>query len=1036
MAYSKQAVISTGGLAYMPITISYMFRDEIRVYFDDVAAVDGTWAWVGAHDAAITFSPAIAAGVTVRVQRFTRLGAMDHDFSDGAQFLAQNLDDNYNQLLHSLQEVAESGLSGLPAEGGIAGVSSFNGRAGSILLNSADVIGALGYTPAGGSLNVKTFNGRDGDVLLTVGDVTALGFVVGGGGGGGSPTTVLNIATLRTSPSVGGTTIETRGYYTNGDGGAAKYYLDSADTTSADNGGEVIVSTDGGRWKLAKGPVYSSKQFGARGDSSYSVAGSDDTVALQRFLNYVQKTGSKGYIPSGRYRCTNQLNITDTCTIFGDGWKDVRDMVPSISPTARDWTLSTVVGTILYADFFTGTAAAQLYVTGNSVTISDMEFETNQPPPATAGWTPNAVPLAISAFRANYYEQGGNSLTVDNVMLRNHNNGIKMFGVSRGYLNNLYGQVFGSAVDVTHNGDVFRANNLHFNWSFFSGKGDPLGAQTGTNDYMDAHSQILLMGRVDNPIVSNLFTFGGQIGIHCYVDQITPDGGSTFRLQGSNIGLDNIAIGVRLDDACSVNFSNLYVYNRSNVAQSRGIHGTAVLGGGYTPQRLNLVNCDFQGSMAEAIRLEVPGVCNMSNVQVTDYNNSGGAYPAVAAYSGVTINYVNLSNTTPSATPLTQAFGTGVINGGGGGGGSGVTSFNSRTGVVNLTSTDVTDAFTATPRLFSQAGTFRATGETPPATGAGVELNFSTSLNSGFLNAYDHDTSLYKDLAIGGRNIAFKTAAAGNSAGIDSAGILHLYYPPSAADNSDKAVTSAWVRTFYTGAAKLTSFQGRTTAAAVLTSGDVTGVLGGTPMLDSSPSSSGLYSSAGTIRVTGNTPPGSGTGLQMSYNAGGYVISYNSSTAQYTDLSLGGNAIIFTNNSGPVAQFTSASEMLLGTLTDNGAYRLQVNGQIWATSATIATSDRRLKENISDLGDATRIVKGLRAVTYDFKEHATLDLPKGKQIGVIAQEVQEALAGAAYSESVVSTAGPYLGVAEVKLVPLLLKALQEALARIEALERK
>lgn len=52
------------------------------------------------------------------------------------------------------------------------------------------------------------------------------------------------------------------GYYTAGDGGGGEYWLDPSDTTTADNGGTVIVANDGGRWKLQHGPQVSAMAFG------------------------------------------------------------------------------------------------------------------------------------------------------------------------------------------------------------------------------------------------------------------------------------------------------------------------------------------------------------------------------------------------------------------------------------------------------------------------------------------------------------------------------------------------------------------------------------------------------------------------------------------------------------------------------------------------------------------------------------------------------------------------------------------------------
>lgn len=79
------------------------------------------------------------------------------------------------------------------------------------------------------------------------------------------------------------------GYTKASDGGGGAYQYDPNDTATADNGGTVIVASDGGRWKLQiTGPV-SVKQFGAKVDGT-----TDDTVALR-----AAKAWGSTYIPNG-----------------------------------------------------------------------------------------------------------------------------------------------------------------------------------------------------------------------------------------------------------------------------------------------------------------------------------------------------------------------------------------------------------------------------------------------------------------------------------------------------------------------------------------------------------------------------------------------------------------------------------------------------------------------------------------------------------------------------------------------------------------
>lgn len=155
------------------------------------------------------------------------------------------------------------------------------------------------------------------------------------------------------------------------------------------------------------------------------------------------------------------------------------------------------------------------------------------------------------------------------------------------------------------------------------------------------------------------------------------------------------------------------------------------------------------------------------------------------------------------------------------------------------------------------------------------------------------------------------------------------------------------------------------------------------------------------------------------------------------------------------ARLNDSGYMLIGYTSSNGAYRLQVNSQIFATSATIATSDGRYKENVAPLSGALSLVCKLRPVSFNWKEHPVHDFDREHlAVGFIAQEVQTALANEPYVASVVKAnscvlepavlddageiATPavtedFLGIAEGNLIPLLTAALQEANAKIDTL---
>lgn len=159
-----------------------------------------------------------------------------------------------------------------------------------------------------------------------------------------------------------------------------------------------------------------------------------------------------------------------------------------------------------------------------------------------------------------------------------------------------------------------------------------------------------------------------------------------------------------------------------------------------------------------------------------------------------------------------------------------------------------------------------------------------------------------------------------------------------------------------------------------------------------------------------------------SNNAGGYM--------QFFTRNQGGGVLV------EGMRLNDDAYLLVGYTASNGAYKLQVNSQIYATNATIATSDARFKTNVEALTDATAVIEALRPVAFDFIPHAERNFATERQVGLIAQETQSALAGTDYADSVVAQCGDHLGLAYEKLVPVLIKALQESNARIAALEER
>ena len=80
------------------------------------------------------------------------------------------------------------------------------------------------------------------------------------------------------------------------------------------------------------------------------------------------------------------------------------------------------------------------------------------------------------------------------------------------------------------------------------------------------------------------------------------------------------------------------------------------------------------------------------------------------------------------------------------------------------------------------------------------------------------------------------------------------------------------------------------------------------------------------------------------------------------------------------------------TGTTTGAYAGYFVGNVYVTGTiTSAGSDERLKENVADMKGGLAIINQLQPKTYTFKKALGLNLPDGKQFGLMAQDLEKVL---------------------------------------------
>jgi plasmid maintenance system killer protein len=132
----------------------------------------------------------------------------------------------------------------------------------------------------------------------------------------------------------------------------------------------------------------------------------------------------------------------------------------------------------------------------------------------------------------------------------------------------------------------------------------------------------------------------------------------------------------------------------------------------------------------------------------------------------------------------------------------------------------------------------------------------------------------------------------------------------------------------------------------------------------------------------------------------------------------GGNAIIarVDSTSSNLMQFFSSTSSV-GSITTNGT-----------TTAYNTTSDQRLKTNIIDASEATSDLLAVKVRSFDWKSDDS-----HQRYGMIAQELLEVAPDAVH---VPENPDLMMGVDYSKLVPMMIKTIQELTARLAALEAK
>lgn len=233
----------------------------------------------------------------------------------------------------------------------------------------------------------------------------------------------------------------------------------------------------------------------------------------------------------------------------------------------------------------------------------------------------------------------------------------------------------------------------------------------------------------------------------------------------------------------------------------------------------------------------------------------------------------------------------------------------------------------------------------------------------------------------------------------------------------------------------------------------------------------GVYGNGSNNGVQGNSSTGDGVHGTSSFGAGvsgssDYTGVYGSSPTRVgvygrTGGGVGDQSGVYGYCSGNGFGLRGFSQNGSGVYASGGSWAGYFAGPVYS-SGGYTSSDRKLKRNISDLGSGMDIINQLKPKQYEFRQdgnYKLMNLPAGKQYGLIAQDVEEVLPNLvketqfdtrlsqpskipADGKSVSAATETLSEIIDFKalnyteLIPIMIKGMQELNAKNEELQQK
>ena len=165
-----------------------------------------------------------------------------------------------------------------------------------------------------------------------------------------------------------------------------------------------------------------------------------------------------------------------------------------------------------------------------------------------------------------------------------------------------------------------------------------------------------------------------------------------------------------------------------------------------------------------------------------------------------------------------------------------------------------------------------------------------------------------------------------------------------------------------------------------------------------------------------------------------YIV-HNGDTNSYMGFNGTDSFVIFTNNTRQISIGSNATTLEYAgnaklATTNTG---IDVTGTLNATSDVVAfySSDERLKDNIKYIGKPLEKIEKIGGYTYDWNDKQDIYEVGSKDVGVIAQEIEEVL-----PELVITRDNGFKAVKYEKIVPLLIESIKELKKEVDDIKKK